>query len=116
MSYDISLAVELKEPHHLKGGTYVMGGTTDASLNVTYNYSAHFCRVMGEKGIRTIYGMSADESLPVLAKAVCALGDDTVDNYWTATEGNAKAALLDLMTLAMLAIRQGDGDALWDGD
>lgn len=116
MSYDISLACELTEPHHLKGGTYAMGGTTEASLNVTYNYSPHFYRVMGEKGIRTIYGMSASESLGVLASAVGALGDDRSDDYWTSTEGNAKAALLDLMMLAILAIRQGDGAALWDGD
>lgn len=116
MSYDISLSCELSEPHRLRGGTYAVGGTTDASLNITYNYAPQFRRVLGDKGIRTIYGMSADESLGVLAAAVVMLDDDKDEDYWKATDGNAKAALLDLMSLAMMAIRQGDGDAIWSGD
>lgn len=62
-------------------------------------------------GIRTIYGLTGVESLPVLDKAIAALGNDVADNYWKATEGNAKRALVQLRTLAALrpdGVRAGD--------
>ena len=46
MSYDIELkdpvtkrVIELDAVHMMTGGTYAMGGTREAWLNVTYNYS-----------------------------------------------------------------------------
>lgn len=46
MSYDISLrepttgdVVQFDAPHHMKGGTYAIGGTTEAWLNITFNYA-----------------------------------------------------------------------------
>ena len=46
MSYDISLRepvsgeqVYFDEPHQMNGGTYALGGTTEAWLNITYNYA-----------------------------------------------------------------------------
>lgn len=55
MSYDIYLndpvtggIIELDEPHQMRGGNYAVGGTTEAWLNVTYNYAKHYYRVMGE--------------------------------------------------------------------
>ncbi len=118
MSYDIKLCypdhgevIELSEPHHMTGGTYQAGGTTRAWLNITYNYGDIFRRVLGEKGIRTVYGMGAADSLPLLEKACEALGDDMGDSYWDATEGNAKRALQQLMALAKLR-----PDGVWQGD
>ena len=118
MSYDIYLThpvtkkiLEINEPHDIKGGTYAVGGTKDAWLNVTYNYGKHYYKTMGEKGIRTIYGMTGAESIPVLKDAIEKLGDDVVDDYWEATEGNAKAALYGLLALAQLR-----PDGIWDGD
>lgn len=118
MSYDIELqdpvtkaTLELDEPHHMRGGTYSLGGTTEAHLNVTYNYGTHYYRVMGEKGIRTIYGMTGAESIPVLTHAIEHLGDDVNDDYWKATEGNAKRALLQLLALAKMR-----PDGVWNGD
>jgi hypothetical protein len=118
MSYDIDLkdpvtgkTIELDEPHHMKGGTYCVGGTTQASLNVTYNYAKHYYRVLGEKGIRTIYGMTGAESIPVLDAAIVQLDDDVVDDYWKPTEGNAKRALLQLRALACMR-----PDGVWDMD
>ena len=118
MSYDIYLKnpdtnepIEFDEPHQLRGGTYCVGGTTEATLNVTYNYAKHYYRVLGDKGIRSIYGMTGRESIPVLATAIAALGSDRSDDYWAATEGNAKDALVGLFTLAS---RLPDG--VWDGD
>lgn len=117
MSYDIRLrdadgeTVCLDMPHSLRGGTYALGGTTEAWLNVTYNYSKHFYRVLGDKGIRSIYGMRAADSLPLLRAAVEKLSNDTSEDYWEATEGNAKQALMNLITLAEAA-----PEGIWDGD
>lgn len=118
MSYDISLVdpvskkvLELDSPHHMRGGTYAVGGTTEASLNVTYNYSKHFYRVMGEGGIRSLYGKSAVDSIPILERAITQLGDDVSVDYWEPTEGNAKRSLIQLLTLAKMR-----PDGMWDGD
>lgn len=140
MSYDIELfdkssgeTIEFPEKHHLTGGTYALGGTKKAELNVTYNYSAHFRRVFQERparispstgemehfhpddgkvrGIRVIYGMTGAESIPVLTAAAEKLTGERDDNYWLPTEGNAKAALLDLITLAAMC-----PEGVWRGD
>lgn len=118
MSYDIELIdpltkkpVELDTPHHMRGGTYALGGTTSAYLNVTYNYAAIFHRVLGNEGIRTIYGKSGAESIQLLEGAAAQLGDDVDADYWKATEGNAKRALLQLAALAKMR-----PDAVWTGD
>lgn len=117
MSYDIRLCdpvthetLEVDPPHLMAGGTYALGGTTELWLNVTYNYGKHY-RCMGERGIREIYGKTGAESIPMLKAAALRLGNDVSDDYWEATEGNAKRALLQL--LAMARIRP---DGVWDGD
>jgi hypothetical protein len=117
MSYDISLndpitgeVLLLDTPHQMKGGTYCIGGTREMTLNITYNYSDSY-ELLGEEGIRTIYGMTGAESIPVLRKVTEQLGDDVSDNYWAATEGNAKAALLKLIALAEMR-----PDGVWSGD
>ena len=118
MSYDISLCepvggnvIQFDAPHQIKGGTYAMGGTTEAWLNVTYNYSKHFYDTMGEKGIRTVYGKTGAEVIPILKQAIAKLGDDIDADYWKATEGNAKRALSGL--LAMAEMRP---DGIFSGD
>ena len=118
MSYDISLhdpvtreVIELDGPHDMRGGTYCVGGTRELWLNVTYNYAPHFARVLGERGVRTIYGMTGAESIPVLEAAAARLADDVSDDYWDATEGNAKRALLQLAAMARMR-----PDGIWDGD
>lgn len=118
MSYDIDLCdpitgevLQLDAVHHMRGGTYAVGGTTDASLNVTYNYAVHFRRVMGERGVRTIYGMSGAASIPILDSAIANLSNDTDPDYWKATEGNAKRALVQLRALAEMR-----PDGVWNGD
>lgn len=115
MSYDISLCdaitgevLQLDQPHHMRGGTYAIGGTRDASLNVTYNYYKHYQSI---GGIRAIYGLTGAKSLPLLAKAIAALGDDIDSDYWRPTEGNAKRALIQLQALAQMR-----PDGVWQGD
>lgn len=118
MSYDIELldpvtkkTIELSQPHFMRGGTYCLTGEPEAHLNVTYNYGVHYYRLMGEKGIRTIYGMTGAESLKILSEAIQALGDDVSEDYWEPTEGNAKQALLQLAALAHMR-----PDGIWNGD
>ena len=117
MSYDIRLLdsvtrkpILFDKPHRIKGGTYAMHGTKEAWLNVTYNYFHHFKR-MGRKGLRSIYGKTGAESIPILKKTIEALGDDIDKNYWKPTEGNAKRALLSLMAFAQMR-----PDGVWAGD
>lgn len=118
MSYDIYLrdrttgeVLVLEEPHEFKGGTHAVGGTRELWLSVTYNYGRHFRRVLGEAGIRALYGKTGAESVPVLETAIAELGDDVDADYWAPTEGNAKAALRDLMAMARLR-----PEGVWHGD
>ena len=118
MSYDIKLVdaktgktLELDHKHNMIGGTYQVGGTKELYLNITYNYSHSFCKYIGEKGIRTIYGMTGDESLFILYSAIRSMNSDISENYWKNTEGNAKMALLDLFKMAALR-----PDGIWEGD
>ena len=46
MSWDISLTdrvtgevLHSDSPHMMRGGTFMLGGTTELWLNITYNYS-----------------------------------------------------------------------------
>lgn len=119
MSYDIRLkdavngeTLLLTEKHHIRGGTYAIGGTQEAWLNITYNYYPHLKKAFDhEEGVRSIYGMSAVESIPILKAAIEKLGDDVSDNYWEATEGNTKQALHGLLALAQMR-----PDGIWEGD
>ncbi len=119
MSYDIELrhpvtgdTLRLDEPHHMRGGTYQVGGTNKARLNITYNYSRHFVAAFeDESGVRCIYGMTGADSIPVLKAAARKLGSDVDEDYWQPTEGNAKAAIMQLLALARMR-----PDGVWHGD
>lgn len=118
VSYDIELVdpvtrevLTLDVKHHMRGGTYCVGGEDRACLNVTYNYSKIFRRVLGEGGIRSIYGLSGAESIPKLTAAIAQLNDDVHPDYWAATDGNAKQALVQLRALAQMR-----PDGIWQGD
>lgn len=140
MSYDIYLKdpvtgdpLELEAAHHMRGGTYAMSGTTEAWLNITYNYADWYYRPgvfartrKASKGIRTIYGMTGAESIPVLRKAVRKLESMTenisveerreyeeqgVTGYWMPTRENAIRPLYQLLALAQMR-----PDGVWGGD
>lgn len=118
MSYDIRLTdrvtgetLEAASPHQVRGGTYCINGTPELWLNVTYNYAPHYYRTLGEEGVRSIYGRTGAESIPMLEAAIAALGDDVSDNYWEPTEGNAKKALCGLLAFAQMR-----PDGVWKGD
>ena len=72
MSYDIRLkdaktdrTLCVETPHNIRGGTYCVGGIDALTLNITYNYAETFCRLLGDNGIRSIYGKTGLESIPV---------------------------------------------------
>lgn len=118
MSYDIELTdpvsgerLQLDSPHDMRGGTYAVGGTREAWINITYNYAPHFYALFGDKGIRWLYGKTAAETLANLEEAAGLLADDVHEDYWVATEGNAKQALHQIIALARLR-----PDGIWQGD
>ena len=126
MSYDINLldpitkkVIEINDAHFLRGGTYKMDGSTELSLNMTYNYSKFLHQVIqpestpsnDKSGIRSLYGLTSLEAIPILEKAISNLKDDFDNDYWKPTEGNTKKALNNLLT--MCKIRP---DAIIDGD
>lgn len=103
MSYNLGFDCgELPFPHYTRGGTYVVGGTTDPSMNITYNYASYFCAVLGEEGVRGLYGKTADVIVPILQAAVEELGGPERTDYWDSTPGNAAAALYDLLFIALV--------------
>lgn len=119
MSYDIELVdpvskgrIVFDKPHEIRGGTYMMGGCSEAWLNVTYNYAPHYYRLLSaEKGIRILYDKTGADTIPLLEKAIAELGDDVDDDYWEPTEGNAKRALCGLLAFAKIR-----PDGIWAGD
>lgn len=145
MSFDIYLTdpvtketILLDEPHFMRGGTYALGGTREAWLNITYNYGfwyredGVFPKIKddedpdGDKGIRSIYKMTGAESIPVLKAAIKSLesmdkdlteeeikeyADFNAGGYWAPTRANAIKPLYQLLVLAQMR-----PDGVWDGD
>ena len=117
MSYDISLVdhktkVPVSVVPHEEGGTYVVGGTPRADLNITYNYSKFYCEhVSQEHGIRWLYGKTGREVVDTLETAVAALGTERDNDYWKASPGNAGYALSILLQWA-----KSYPEAVFEGD
>lgn len=97
MSWWITLENEngaaVQVANHSEGGTYAIGGTTDAELNVTYNYAPHF-------GFRSLDGRTGEETIPELEVAVQKLGTERSGDYWESTAGNTGHAIAILLAWA----------------
>ena len=65
--------------------------STDAELNVTFNYSSYF-------SWRGLNGKTGEEARPELKEAIGRLGTKRDDDYWAKTPGNAGYALNTLLT------------------
>lgn len=135
MSYDISLVdpvtketLTMDAPHQMRGGTYAIGGTAEMWLSITYNYATWYYKdyAFGENGIRSIYGLSGAESIPVLRKVITGLenskeelsadeakecSDQGVSGYWMPTRENAIKPLYQLLAMAQMR-----PDGVWEGD
>ena len=85
-SYPVAVSVD----RHREGGTYCIGGTTDADLNVTYNYGRFF-------PWRSLHDKTGAETEPILRAACAELGTEIDPDYWKPTPGNAGYALSILL-------------------
>ena len=110
MSWDCYLVnkkgktIETTDPHFVQGGgTYAVGGMKELWISVTYNYGKIYRAVLGGNGLNDLDGKTGAESVPWLEIGIAKLGNDVSTDYWEATEGNAKAALFDLVALAKMA-------------
>lgn len=135
MSYDISLVdpvtketLIMDAPHQMRGGMYAIGGTYEMWINITFNYAQWYYKdyAFGENGIRSIYGLSGAESIPVLRKVITGLenskeelsadeakecSDQGVSGYWMPTRENAIKPLYQLLAMAQMR-----PDGVWEGD
>ena len=110
MSFDVSLqygVVVAEVASHSEGGTYVAGGSGEAELNITYNYSWFYYMLLDKKeGLRWLNGKTATDTIERLEKAVDKLGIVKYEatrkvngrhiletDYWAPTPGNAGYAL-----------------------
>ena len=94
----------LSVENHSEGGTYAVGGTKSADLNITYNYSPHFYAALNIPGElrfdEYLTGKTGAEMMPELEKAVAQLGTKTSGDYWEDAPGNAGHALAILLIWA----------------
>lgn len=108
MSYDLSIVdpdddtVMLMSEHlPSQGGTHVLGGTLDAEFNITFNYSPYFRMLLGKKGLKTLRGKTAEDTVPILKEAIGRLNKaDRSDDYWEPCENNVRNALVSLLHMA----------------
>lgn len=96
---------------HAEGGTYVAGGTEEASISITYNY-APFLKAAWEHaggafdGVgdgtmgELLGGKRAGDTIPYLEQAIAWLGTERYSDYWAPTQGNAGHALSILLAWA----------------
>jgi hypothetical protein len=103
MSYWVYLTDErgdaLPVDSFIDGGTYALGGTTRAELNVTYNYA----KIYGPLGfsLRDLDGKTAAETIAQIANIVAQIGTERDSgDYWAPTPGNAGRALSRLLEWA----------------
>jgi hypothetical protein len=106
MSWWVSLEDQdgntLEVESHSEGATYAIGGTPEATMSVTYNYSKYFYQYLNpDEGLRWLNGKTALDTAVQLAAAVRMLGDERSSDYWAATPGNAGHVLSILATWAL---------------
>jgi len=116
VSYRVSLVgknsgLPVEVENHEEGGTYVLGGVSEATLNITYNYGAVFSLVDADYGglEERLHGVHAKDSVPWLESMVERLGTQRYRDYWAPTPGNAGYALSILLSWA-----KANPDALWE--
>jgi len=112
MSYDVYLTDEsggyVSVPEFEDGGTYAVGGTDIATLNITYNYCEYLAPLGDGMGLEWLDGKVAQDTINPLQDLVNRLGTVQDCDYWAATPGNVGHALSVLLSWA----RQHP-DAVW---
>lgn len=107
MSYDIYFkdpvsreTIELDVPHFMRGGTFPLDGTKELYFNITFNYEPNYRK--HNFNIKDLNNKTAANVIPELKRVIKLLGDQTSDNYWEPIDGNAKRALITLLTMAQM--------------
>ncbi len=126
MSYNVKLTdpktgyvIVIDSKHSMPSMLQQLDGSDELSIRVTYNYGSILSRVINhvetpsdyKAGLRSLYGLTGGEAIPILKNAIAQLGSDVSNNYFKATEGNVKEVLLQV--LAMSEMRP---DGIWKGD
>ena len=104
MSWDVMLEDEAGKPvavdKFAEGGTYPVGGTEYAALNVTYKYGRSFRTALNPAGLAWLGGKLAGDVIADLERAVASLGTERDPDYWADSPGNAGFALSILLRWA----------------
>jgi len=109
MSYDVYIidregnVLNDTSPQITRGGTYSLGDSGRAELNITYNYSGLICAALAkDSGLRSLDGRMCRDTINDLVQAIMILDDNVHDDDdWVATEGNARLALTQLLLMAL---------------
>lgn len=111
MSFDIDLIIPDEDDYqivqvenHEEGAVTALGGDTNATTNITYNYSWFFYQFIDEDdGIRVLDGERAGDWIETLEEVVEILGTkewERGEGYWAPTPGNAGRSLKPLLEWA----------------
>lgn len=98
MSVDVYLKLDGETAEvaaHTEGGTYAVGGSAEAHLNITYNYGKILALAVPDyPGMIEFFDKrSAADMIPVLEALVEKLGTNQHEDYWAPTPGNTGHAL-----------------------
>jgi len=104
MGWDVDLEVDGKIAQvtaHREGSNIAIGGSTDASMLVTYNYSKIYAEKLKLSVPDFLKDKTANDTIPFLRESIAILGTDKrTDNYWEASPGNARHILVVLLDWA----------------
>ena len=92
---------QFESAHQLVGSTYELGGSRHAEINITYNYNKSFKRA-GLNIRKDLNDQPVGPVKRILASAASQLGTATTSNYYEPDDGNAGAALADLLVMCTL--------------
>lgn len=101
--------IRLENLHFVRGSIYPIGGTDEVSLDVTFNYSKILTPLAKEKfgvdrWVDLMYGKTSHEAVKPLRVLLSMLEGEPDDDYWAITEGNARAAIKNLIYLCELSL------------
>jgi hypothetical protein len=111
MSYNISIqrngeVLELPDGH-TEGGTYAIGGSNKAEMDVTYNYSEIF-------RIGNLDGLTVNDAIPILAHKVAEYGVLPTDDYWAVDKRNIGHLCYVVLLWCLEALKQQpEGSEYW---
>lgn len=94
--------IKLPFKHQIYGSNNCIGGTDELWVDITYNYSRIYREKTNGLSLDYLHNKFAYETFDFLENLINSLGDDVSDDYWEATEGNAKKSLHQLLTFARM--------------